>query len=773
MLSKKGFSLLLAVIMFASLTTSAFGQMLGAEEKMLISEVPYEEPEQEPEIKRDQALEIGKKALTEYLGINVDTKKYQSNMQYRRDWENPNLLVWSMQWNYNDHLEYSNVSITINAFTGEILEMSKDDGKYGDTTPRVTTITREEAQAKAEAFINKMKPGILSETKLTNNMEEYHQYYGGPYPLFYHFNYVRIIDGVKYDSNYINVGMDGATGEIRNFAYRWETITKLPPKEGIISIAEANKIYRENIRLDLIYLPIRDEFNYQPLPKSIKLAYRPAYDFANMIDAKTGKAIGWNGKEQEQQMQMKDLNDKEKEAIYSKSRPVTKQPNEISREKAEALALAVIKAEIGEEAKIQHSSYIEGDSHWEAAGRKAWEINFTIEKKDSQQSTAVAPVYNGRVLIDALTEEILAINNWHYQEFSYGQTFEPVITWEEAYDKAVKLIEKYHPGKIMNLNTRQTYVKYSEFVDGREIPPMEYYFNFTRKEAGAVYEDNQINVSYNTKTGMLQNFNCRWQENLSFPSTEQAISADEAKNILFTLNELELAYFRYNTTNDYQNPVFDTKLIYRFVPKRSAYTQYMLLDAVTGNPINYNGQPISIDQDNDFENLVKGHWVEKSARILAQQGILDRNIFKPDEKINKLDAVKILVKARGMDYYYPMREEADKLKFSDISEDSPDYRYIQMAMRYGIIENKEGKFNGEANISREEFAVMVVKLLRYDTLAKAKNIFKLSFKDENKIASDLIGYVAICQGLEIISSEQYRIQTKGYDNYGRSSSNGV
>ncbi|WP_169832987.1 YcdB/YcdC domain-containing protein [Geosporobacter ferrireducens] len=713
--------------------------------------------DEKADISKEKALEAGKKALKDYFGITVEDKKYQTSTEYRKDWNSPDRYVWAMNWNYNDHMEYFYAGITIDANTGEILEMNKDGGKYNEQGAKVTTITREEAQKKAEEFAKKIVPGILEQTKLMDNYDDYYRdMYGGSYPVFYNFNYQRVHEGTKYDANYINVGIDGATGEVRNFGYRWDkSLPNLPKKDGIKSVEEATKIYRDNMNMELIYFPIRDQFRYEPVPKSVKLAYRATYNFADMVDAKTGKMIGWNGKEQDQQVKFASLTEKQIDDIYKKAKPIVKRDKELTKEEAEKAAAAVLKAEFGDGVKINSTNYVEGDGYWESAGRKAWNIEFSMENKDSKATDAklgIMPM-NGRVMIDAVTEEILALNNWQYYEGPYGQSFEPALTWEEAYAKAVEMIEKYHPGKIKSVRTEQANVVYQEMVDGKVIPPMEYYFTFPRKVNGAIYEENQISISFNNRTGKVQYFNARWQEDLRFPSTGQAISKDAAKDTLFKVNELELAYYRFNTNNDYQNPVFDTKLVYRIAPKKAPYNPYMMIDAVSGNMMDYNGKTIPIDAVNDFDSLIKGHWIERSAKLLAQQGIIDKNTFKPDAELSKLEAVKMLVKARGMDYYYPVKEAADKLKFSDVSEDSDDYRFIHMAMRYGIIENKEGKFDGDAAVNREELAVMMVKMLKYDALAQGKDIFNVFFKDQGDITPEYVGYVAICKGLGLLGED--------------------
>ncbi|MBB6215567.1 hypothetical protein HNQ80_001656 [Anaerosolibacter carboniphilus] len=741
---------LVVTLAFSTVTPVFADSTIATKVVTMPSQAVVNPTETKAAISKEKAMEIAKEALKKHFNLTMDEKKYQSNIEYRKDWNNPELNVWAMYWNYNDPLEYISAGVTIDGNSGKILEMNKDGGKYGDQTQKKTLITREEAQEKAAAFIQKILPDVAKQIKLMPMYEDYGVIpYGNPGPIFYQFNYQRVVDDAKYDGNYVNVGIDGSTGEIRNFSYRWDDALQLPSKEGIIAVQEAAKLLRDKTKMELIYLPVRDEFNYQPIPKALKLAYRPNYDFANMVDAKTGKLIGWNGKEQDQQVQAASLTEKQISEIKKSAKPIVKQSQEITQERAKELALEIIKNEVGGDVRINNVNYVEGDGYWEAAGRKAWNIDFTVEKKTDPKADAkmgIMPFQNGRVMIDALTEEVLAFSNWQ-NDMIYGQPFEPVLTWEEAYNKAIDVVKKYQPDKIDQIKTDQIFIKYSEMIDGKEIPPMEYYFNFTRKVNGILYEDNQINISFNTKTGKLQNFSARWNEGLNFPAKDKAISLEAAKDKFFGINEVELAYLKYDVNNNYQNPKYDTRLIYRLM---SLKPQYNLIDAVSGKFIDYNGKAMPEVSQSDFNEKIKGHWVEKQAKILAQQGIIDKDIFNPDQGISRLEAVKMLVKSKGMDYYYPLKEAARDVKYSDVSEENEDIRFIYMAVRHGIIENKEGKFNGNEVISRDELVVMLVKMLGYDGLAKASDVFQISFKDKENIKPDLLGYAAIAQGLKLV-----------------------
>ena len=176
------------------------------------------------------------------------------------------------------------------------------------------------------------------------------------------------IDGIKFEGNYINVGIDGATGEVQSFYYRWDDIGDLPKPEGIKTSEEATRIYRNRMNMDLIYLPIRDETKPYYNIKNIKLAYRPSLDFS-MLDAKTGLPIGWDGKTRPSQ-ESKELTPARIQEIKKQAKPIAKQDQEISRERAEKIAREVVSDQFGGKIQIDAANYI-GDHYWDTAGRKA------------------------------------------------------------------------------------------------------------------------------------------------------------------------------------------------------------------------------------------------------------------------------------------------------------------------------------------------------------------------------------------------------------------
>ncbi|SMP67894.1 YcdB/YcdC domain-containing protein [Anoxynatronum buryatiense] len=723
------------------------------------------EPGVTPEMSREHAVEIATEALRKHAGMDVTTGNFQLNTEYRRDWQLTDRYVWNLYWYLSDPMNYASANVTLDAGTGEIMDLSQDRGSYGEVQRPLLQLTRHEARQKAESFIQQLFPGRLADMQLRENPENYMGMAAmGTYQ--YSFNYVRQIDGIIYDANFVNISIDGSTGEIKWFGQRWETDPELPDAQGIISESQARSRLTGLMQSELFYLPLRNEFTYESIPSQFRLAYRMDASMVSMINAKTGQPVDWSGQDDILDMLEKDLTPADKEAIAAQAVPVSSLPQPLNQQQAEEIALSYIRELAGKEAVIQAANYMEGDHYWETVGRSAWNLDFTLteseEPSDSNDDERMMmPGYtNGRVMVNARTGELIAFNWWQYMEGPYGNTEKPALSWEEGYDMAIEMIAAYHPGRINEIRTWQRSLQQREIMDGQVMQPTEYYYYFPRIIEGIVFDENNLSVGINATTGTVTNYTDRWSDTLTLPRAENLMTARQGMEALLKNYRLELAYLRYNTNYDSMYPEYETKLVYRWM-FNEATSNYPYVDAQDGTQLDYNGRALPQQDSQGFDARISGHWVERTARLLAQQGILDTTSFDPDEPVTRMDAVKMMVKARGMDYYGPMMEAGgdEKVQFVDVSEADEDYRYLQWAIRYGYIDNQPQEFQREATITREDLALWMTRFMGYRQLADATHIFQVPYADADTISQKALGAVAINYGLGIINGTgQFRPQ---------------
>ncbi len=696
--------------------------------------VNSEVSETEAKVAKDEAVELAKKKLKELFSTEIDEKKFDTRIEFRQDYETREEYVWAINWDMNDNEKSIHIDIWISGNTGEALRVSKREYNHNETTPAIASITEKEAETLAENFIKKANLDKFKETRIMEN--RYPSGYGSTY---YNFRYNRIINDIEYDRNYITVEVDGIKGKVVSYSYRWDEDVETPSKDRIIDAEKAQEIIKENINMSLRYIPHRDKYgNYSEKVKEVKLIYSPEYLNGSMVDAKEGTIIDYMGRDLEEE-KVKDISNEIKEEIYIKAKDIKKLDKEIDQTRATELIKDYLDKIYGEDYELDNIRYVENEDYWETNGEKAWTATFY-----KQSNGYINRENRGNITIDALTEKLISVYKYNYEE--HVEEFDPAITWEEGYDKVIEAIEKYFPEKIKDINTKAKYRRYTHIINGKEMPEMEYYFNLPRIVNGIDYSNDSINITVDTRTGEIRELRCRWSSDVNFQSPEGAIGKEAAEKVYFEEYKPELVYTKINKGSDTNKPEWETKLVYRLMP-----TNYISgnIDAFTGKFLNHSGEEISTSNE-EFEKKVKGHWAEKELRILASQGIIDLKEIDLDKEITKLEAIKMLVDAKGYKPY--MVSQAEALKFSNIAKDSEEYTHFQLAVQYGIIENQSSAFPKDEKLTREELTVLLVNLLGHDELAKITEIFRLPFEDAEEISKDKIGYVAICKGLNIIGS---------------------
>ncbi len=122
---------------------------------------------------------------------------------------------------------------------------------------------------------------------------------------------------------------------------------------------------------------------------------------------------------------------------------------------------------------------------------------------------------------------------------------------------------------------------------------------------------------------------------------------------------------------------------------------------------------------------ISGHWAETEIAKLYNEGIIegkDNGTFGINDNITRAEFVTLLVRAMQLDIPEYNNE------FSDVSKDDWYAGYIAAAFQNGIMSGSDGKAMPNADITREEMAVMLSALVEADSV-------KHSFNDSSEISS--------------------------------------
>lgn len=131
-----------------------------------------------------------------------------------------------------------------------------------------------------------------------------------------------------------------------------------------------------------------------------------------------------------------------------------------------------------------------------------------------------------------------------------------------------------------------------------------------------------------------------------------------------------------------------------------------------------------------------GHWSRPDVELLASklvvQGVTDSS-FSPDADITRTEFAALLVRALGL----PAQEKAAAVKFKDVAAGDWFYGVVGAASQAGLIEGfEDGTFKPQANITREEMAVMIARAMKAAGKPKAASKDALNkFGDKSKVSA--------------------------------------
>ncbi|MCB2296459.1 YcdB/YcdC domain-containing protein [Clostridium tagluense] len=767
---KKIFSLLLcSVFIFTSFSTALAVQVQPKLEKIMyktevnpqkqdLTYVTNVSPEIEKKVKisKQEALDIGRATFKKYFNTNIDDSKFSVRISLD-NYNNGGAedYIWNISWSKNNVLKNVNYSVSVIANTGKI--KSIDNSEYNsDDNNSIPTISLKEASEVADNFVKKIDADKFSQvTRVDNDFSQYYRNGSGSYS----FSYIRKVNGIEFTDNKIEVNIDGTRGNVTYYDINWDDKYTFQDAKIVISNEKAQDILKNNISMDLKYVNYYDRYDDTHKKKEIKVVYSPSFKKGNSIDASSGIFMEDNSNNSSNLI-LKDLNEKEKINFYKKYSEVNVAKEPISEEKAKSTIKEIIKDLYGDGYKLDPLAYDES-SNLNGKNEKTWSVQFYKDENKKYEE-------GGSIRIDALTQGVISCSkNNKYEE---EKDFKANLTWDEAYNKAINTLAKYYPSQIKNIKTQQTHFDKSNEPKENNNKERQIYFNFARTENGIAYYENNINLVVDLKTGEINTINYRWEDGLNFPSLDKKISEKDALSKFSQKYKTKLAYNLVNTSKDLKNPKLEAKLIYAIDYYKAR--QVLDVDAFTGNFVSYDGEEVN-ENIQTFMSDIKNSKYEKELSILAYKGLLNTKDFKLNKEVTQIDLIKSLVDAKGFRPYVMVSESSkdsnvkannsapvEELKIKGVTKGTEDYKYLQMAVSYGIIDNEEVEFKGDTKVTREEMAKVLVRFINYHKVVECGDIFKANFKDTDKLSKGYLGYVALAEGFGLVQLDNGNFNPK-------------
>lgn len=148
----------------------------------------------------------------------------------------------------------------------------------------------------------------------------------------------------------------------------------------------------------------------------------------------------------------------------------------------------------------------------------------------------------------------------------------------------------------------------------------------------------------------------------------------------------------------------------------------------------------------DFSDVNTDFWASESIYYLKERGVVGGRpdgSFAPDDTITRAEFIKILCEAFGL-------TGTEEVEFSDVAADSWMHSYTAKAGGLGIIKGDEGRFMPNNQITREDAAVLLYRVLQHKgiTLQMGGND---AFEDSKEISDYALSEVLSLAAAKLIN----------------------
>ena len=665
-------------------------------------------------ISQEKAIEIIKNlfdtSIYDQFNINYNETDYGKN-------------VWELNWSQSKET-YGSLSANVDSDTGNILSIYMYRGyDSGRTTSGIPKYTKNQALEIAQNYAKKIQPSEFAKTKLTESK-------GAVYPTknyseSYFFNFIRTEGNIPVENNYINVEVDGYTGDILSYSFNW-CWDPLPSAANLILPEDAEKIFKTNDKLGL-KLVYKRYFDYSTKKEDIKLVYVLNSE-RFLIDAVTGEIID----DRYYDFYGAGAGEKSAQAGYDTSlTPAESKEVEITKNcisKDEAINIVKDYVTIPSDYKQKTANLYE---IYDDPGQKIWNISW---QKTDENGDISGTIYAS---VNALTKELLSFDI--YDDSRWSQEFKQNYDRSAAQKKAEEFLQNFQPSRFKNVKLEDIDTNIDESEKARE-----HYFVYTRIVNGIPYNANGFNLTVDSQSGQIVSYRMDWHERV-FPDPTGVIPKDKAQEQFLKKVGLELVYaYLYNPK---EGDVGNYKLVYK--PKDAdSYT----FDAFDFTPLDYSGKPVKEEVETSFTDI-KGHWAEKDIQLLIDLGVIkcSEDKFLPDKDITEGEFVKFLLLAKNQN----IPDDA-LMKSSDADDIQP---YIDLALKLGWI--KPNEIDAKRLISREKAAALVVRAMGLEKAASLSDIYKDIAADSASITADYKGHVTLALGLKLMSCENGKFSPGG------------
>jgi len=680
------------------------------------------------------------------LGIGDAYKSFDGNLS-----NNGINELWYLRWSS----EAEELSVTVRS-DGKIMEYNRyfydDNASYKqEFSPSFPRYTENDAKAVAEKFLKTILGSGVETADFSSDMKIFAR--PDQQSRFYFYGSIKLYSYPSAIS--FTIAIDMERNAVTNFS-RSDAYTKFinaPSAPGTVtSAADAKLLLKDKITLELLYV-----LDGKANSSRAVLRYVPKYTGNFLVDAVSGKLIDIDKLYEDAKNSYTRDEGLTNGAGASAASPeekakltpeelsgISKLEGVLSQEKLDESARKI--TEFGLSGyTLNTSRYDQNKEKGEVYCNLSYSKKITAgEVSDETIKKQIAsgeygPVYSYKyVYLNAKTGEILSLS-------SSAPYLGPVGSVKYGEDsmkaKAETFLSQYAKEEFEKTALYESY-------DYKSTYNASYTFNYVQNVDSIPFPSNYINISMNAMTGFVDSYyqSDLWDRDIAFDSADGVVSLEQAVANYSDAKGAVLQYASLPVAVDPSNSdlrpliergiyyINELRLCYGFDPKKSDISY---IDAKTGEAKTYD----SYAADNSFTySDIDKNWAKDKIQKLAKYGIgFPGGVFKPDEKLTQKDMLLLLLTANTA----ISLPEDEKLAEEQI---------YNMAYSAGFL--KSGEKDAAKQITRAEAVKFLIKITGYGKAAELKGIYKTSFRDASAIPDSYLGYIAIAQGLGIVSGDE-------------------
>ncbi|MEW5899733.1 MAG: YcdB/YcdC domain-containing protein, partial [Bacillota bacterium] len=587
-----------------------------------------------------------------------------------------------------------------------------------------------QARQTAEALLKRLLPERLPELQFVNSGEQ-------PIPLdsygmfTYSFRWQRMVGGIPFPGDGVTVEVSAGDGQVTGYHFDWRK-ADFPSAVGAISPEKARQAFDRAGMLELQYFfpsPVRPLAAGEEQKQRAQLVYRLYHPSGGLIDAVSGEPVvppagQWFGgggaggpMEAERQKMMSG----------SASAPVPLSPEEIKEiertakiiSKEEALAAVKKWVAVPENLTLEQVSLsVDGRNPDERYWYLSWR---------AQQGETGGPQFMS-ASVNAATGELVSFD---LPSPPAGPGQSGTLDRAAAQKMAAEFLSRVQPQRFREVKLDE-YSSFSEPgpVQEGQNPPGQF-FKYRRIVNGIPFPADGMSVRVDTVAGRITSYRLDWS-NLTFPAPEGILGAPQAADAFLQARPLTLSFTQ---IYDPSGPG-EVRLVYQPLAAPGVAASD-LLDARTGEFLDWTGKPLSQQRRVYRFNDIAGNFAEEEISLLGQAGLFGEygSAFHPEEKVTAVSLLRAMLMAKGEFFDGGVPADQDVLKRARVrgwlKEDLPP---------------------GGA-VSRETLVKLMIRMLGLDRAAQVEGIYQVPYADASSFAPGSLGYVALAWGLGIVKGD--------------------